>query len=61
MKVLLYLILIPFIIDSSLSDSLDEITASLEVIETDKELITQTLSYNEDAPFNIDLTRTTEK
>ena len=61
MKVLLYLILIPFILDFSLSDSLDEITSSLEVIETDKELITQTLSYNEDAPFNIDLTRTTEK
>jgi hypothetical protein len=57
----LFLSLIIISTDTNLTTTLDEVNALLSDIETDKELILQSIEYDEDKPFQVRLNRTTEK
>lgn len=60
---LIYLILTLIVMptDYNLTTTLDEVNALLSDIETDKELILQSIGYDDNQPFQVILTRITEK
>lgn len=62
MKFLTFLLPILLILtDNNLSTTLDEVNALLSDIETDKELILQSIEYDKNQPFQVSLNRITEK
>lgn len=62
MKLIYFLLPILIIAtDNNLSTTLDDVNSLLTDIETDKEIILQSIEYDDDQPFQISLNRITEK